>query len=95
MAFTIEFDNASELRLPHSTAASGVKDGPWLLSQAMWANTLQFVPDDGAPLEELLGGRWTLNVLVQLADGGRRYHDLDESFDWHCAPGPDQHVAAR
>jgi hypothetical protein len=53
VAFTIEFDNTSELRLPHSTTASSVKDGPWLLSQAMWANTLQFVPDDGAPLTEL------------------------------------------
>ncbi|MGH8987657.1 MAG: hypothetical protein ACRDXC_03535 [Acidimicrobiales bacterium] len=53
VAFTIEFDNTSELRLPHSTTTSGVKGGPWLLSQAMWANTLQFVPDDGAPREQL------------------------------------------
>ncbi|MGH8996356.1 MAG: winged helix-turn-helix transcriptional regulator [Acidimicrobiales bacterium] len=30
---------------------------------------------------ELLDGRWTLDVLAQLADGGRRYHDLHESLD--------------
>lgn len=53
VAFTIEFDNTSELRLRHSTTTGGVKDGPWLLSQAMWANTLRFVPDDGIELEQL------------------------------------------
>jgi DNA-binding HxlR family transcriptional regulator len=30
---------------------------------------------------DLLDGRWTLDVLAQLADGGRRYHDLHESLD--------------
>lgn len=30
---------------------------------------------------ELLTGRWTLDVLAQLDDGGRRYHDLHESLD--------------
>lgn len=30
---------------------------------------------------ELLDGRWTLDVLAQLGDGGRRYHDLHESLD--------------
>ena len=29
----------------------------------------------------LLGGRWTLAVLAQLADGGRRYQDLDDALD--------------
>jgi DNA-binding HxlR family transcriptional regulator len=32
-------------------------------------------------LIELLAGRWTLSVLEQLADGGRRYQDLDEALD--------------
>jgi len=29
----------------------------------------------------LLDGRWTLSVLAELADGGRRYQDLDVSLD--------------
>jgi DNA-binding HxlR family transcriptional regulator len=30
---------------------------------------------------QLLDGRWTLAVLVELADGGRRYQDLDDALD--------------
>jgi DNA-binding HxlR family transcriptional regulator len=30
---------------------------------------------------EMLGGRWTLGVLAELADGGRRYQDIDEALD--------------
>ena len=30
---------------------------------------------------ELLAGRWTLAVLAQLADGGRRYQDLDDALE--------------
>jgi DNA-binding HxlR family transcriptional regulator len=30
---------------------------------------------------ELLAGRWTLAMLAQLADGGRRYQDLDDALD--------------
>lgn len=30
---------------------------------------------------ELLAGRWTLPALAQLADGGRRYQDLDDALD--------------
>jgi DNA-binding HxlR family transcriptional regulator len=29
---------------------------------------------------QLLGGRWTLEVLAQLGDGGRRYHDLHDAI---------------
>jgi DNA-binding HxlR family transcriptional regulator len=29
----------------------------------------------------LLDGRWTLAVLAKLADGGRRYQDLDDALD--------------
>ena len=34
-----------------------------------------------APLARLLAGRWTLAVLDQLAEGGRRYQDLDDALD--------------
>jgi hypothetical protein len=55
IAFTIEFDNEAEHRLPHRTTRSGVSGhgrGPWLVSQAMWANFMQFV-GDGVPLHEV------------------------------------------
>ncbi len=56
VAFTIEFDNEAEHQLPHRTStgpAAGAGRGPWLVSQAMWANFLQFVEDDGVPLREV------------------------------------------
>ena len=56
IAFTIEFDNEAEHRLPHRTTqggASGPGRGPWLVSQAMWANFMQFVGGDGVPLREI------------------------------------------
>jgi DNA-binding MarR family transcriptional regulator len=56
IAFTIEFDNEAEHRSPHRTslgAASGPGRGPWLVSQAMWANFMQYVGEDGVPLREI------------------------------------------
>ena len=50
VAFTIEFDDAFESRMPHRTArgpAAGSARGPWLVSRAMWANFLRWIPDDG------------------------------------------------
>jgi DNA-binding HxlR family transcriptional regulator len=32
-------------------------------------------------LAQLLAGRWTLAILGQLADGDRRYQDLDDALD--------------
>ena len=32
-------------------------------------------------LAELLAGRWILAILGQLADGGRRYQELDDALD--------------
>jgi DNA-binding MarR family transcriptional regulator len=56
VAFTIEFDNEFEHRMPHRTAtgpAAKSRAGPWLVSQAMWANLMQFVGEDGTPLNDL------------------------------------------
>ena len=56
IAFTIEFDNEAEHRLEHRTtlgAAGGTSRGPWLVSQAMLANLMQFVDGDGVPLHEV------------------------------------------
>jgi hypothetical protein len=48
VAFTIEFDNLAE---EHITAAGA---RPWIASQAMWANHLRFVGDDGIAAGELM-----------------------------------------
>ncbi|HEY1827200.1 MAG TPA: hypothetical protein VGF87_04230 [Acidimicrobiales bacterium] len=43
VAFTIEFDNAAEERMAHSTTQGRVRRGPWLTSQVFWSNALQYV----------------------------------------------------
>ena len=56
VAFTIEFDNESERQLPHRTTwgpAARSGHGPWLVSLAMWANFLRYLPADGTPLRDL------------------------------------------
>ncbi len=56
VAFTIEFDNESERQLPHRTTwgpAGESGRGPWLVSLAMWANFLRFLPPGGVPLRDV------------------------------------------
>jgi hypothetical protein len=57
VAFTIEFDNEFERRLPHRTTvgrqAGAQARGPWLVSLVMWANFMRFVDERGRPLHEL------------------------------------------
>lgn len=57
VAFTIEFDNEAEHRLPHRTTrhgrSAGAADGPWLISMVMWLNCLRFVPEEGVTVREL------------------------------------------
>lgn len=57
VAFTIEFDNESEHRLPHRTARHGSTPGaqnpPWLVSMAMWFNCLRFVDANGVTVRRL------------------------------------------
>jgi DNA-binding MarR family transcriptional regulator len=58
VAFTLEFDNEFEHRMPHRTAADGGSAsarGPWLVSQVMWANVMRLVPAEGLPLRALAG----------------------------------------
>jgi DNA-binding MarR family transcriptional regulator len=58
IAFTIEFDNEAEHRIVHRTTrgpAAASRRGPWLVSQAMWANFVQFVGAEGVPLSEVEG----------------------------------------
>ena len=56
VAFTIEFDNETEHQLPHRTTwgpAAHSGRGPWLVSLAMWADFMQFLPAAGVPLREV------------------------------------------
>jgi len=96
VAFTIEFDNEFEYRSPHRTTwgpAAGSRRGPWLVSQAMWANFMQFVGAAGAPLRELddlaritnLAGleRWGYIVVQPDPADGR---PVPPRRDWIVAP---------
>ncbi len=56
VAFTIEFDNEAEHRLPHRTTdhgASGQAGGAWLVSLVMWENCLRHVTDQPITVGEL------------------------------------------
>jgi len=65
VAFTIEFDNESERQLRHRTTRGPAARslGPWLISEATWANFLQFVPADGVRLREVAA----LGEIINLA----------------------------
>ena len=47
VAFTIEFDNEFEHKMPHRTTKHSSGYGPWLVSMAMYLNCRRFVGDDG------------------------------------------------
>ncbi len=54
VAFTIEFDNEFEHQTPHwTTDHGGSRQGPWLVSLAMYVNCMQFVVEDGVTVAEL------------------------------------------
>src|SRR5271165_5396812 len=57
VAFTIEFDNEFERRMPHRTTTSkpgaGSRSGPWLVSLVMWSNLMRYVSEDGITVAEL------------------------------------------
>ena len=72
VAFTIEFDNEFEHRMPHTTTdhgATGPRGGPWLVSMAMWFNCMQFIDEEPMPVAELLRRARTGTNL----DGMRRW----------------------
>ena len=47
VAYTIEFDNEFEARMPHRTSRGPAGHGPWLVSMAMWSNFLRYLDADG------------------------------------------------
>jgi DNA-binding MarR family transcriptional regulator len=92
VAFTIEFDNEAEHRLPHRTTnhgASGQGDGAWLVSLVMWENCMRFVTDEPITVGELEALARTGTNL----DGMRRWGyitiDGTASKIHKGRPGPD------
>lgn len=56
VAFTIEFDNEFEHRVPHRTTnhgSTGSASSPWLVSMVMWLKFMRFVPVQGITVREL------------------------------------------
>jgi hypothetical protein len=76
VAYTVEFDNQSELALPHhSTDAHAKTDTtnddeshpgtPWLVSYVCWANVLQYVGPDGLTVAALREHARTTHLLLE------------------------------
>ncbi len=56
VAFTIEFDNEAEHRMPHyrvTRGSAGTRDGPWLVSMVMWCNCMRWLGETPLPVHEL------------------------------------------
>jgi hypothetical protein len=53
VAFTIEFDNEFEHRVPHRTTLLGGSSGPWLASMEMWSTCMRFVGEEPIAVNEL------------------------------------------
>lgn len=57
VAFTVEFDNESELQIAHWTTRRGVRPpsrgGVWLTSQVMWSNVMRLVEEEGITVGRL------------------------------------------
>jgi DNA-binding MarR family transcriptional regulator len=79
VAFTIEFDNEFEHRMPHRTTTLSETDegrrsqSLWLVSMAMWCNCLRFVSEDWMPVAEMDRLARTATNL----DGMRRWRYVD------------------
>lgn len=84
VAYTIEFDNEAEQRMPHRTATRGSAPNPWLASLVMWTNCMQFVGDDGLTVRELESLARTATNL----DGMRRWGYITVETSTK-RPGPD------
>jgi DNA-binding MarR family transcriptional regulator len=76
VAYTIEFDNLAELRLPHHTSDHDRverSDAPWLVSYVCWANVLQYVGPGGLTVAALREQARTDRLLLE---GLRRWRYL-------------------
>jgi methyltransferase (TIGR00027 family) len=92
VAFTIEFDNEAEHRIPHRTTSFGSAGGGdtvWLVSLAMWENCMRYVGEEPVTVRELQRLARTGTNL----DGMRRwgYVTIDGTSEkvHKRSPGPD------
>ena len=98
VAFTIEFDNEAEHRIPHRTTNFGAAshgDGAWLVSMVMWENCMRFVTEEPITVGDLLRLARTGTNL----DGMRRwgYVTIDgtaKKIHKGRRPGPDAFLRA-
>ncbi|HEY1322633.1 MAG TPA: SAM-dependent methyltransferase [Streptosporangiaceae bacterium] len=99
VAFTIEFDNEAEHRLPQRTTSHGSRsygegDATWLVSLAMWENCMRHVTGEPITVGDLEARARTGTNL----DGMRRwgYVTIDGTAKkiHHGRPGPDAVLAA-
>jgi len=82
VAFTIEFDNEFEHRMPHRTTRHGwTGGGPWLVSLAMWSNCMRYVGADGVRVGE----------LAELARTGTNLNGMQRWGYITIAPDPADH----
>ncbi len=79
VAYTVEFDNEFEHRMPHRTTISGPSagGGPWLVSMVMWFNCMRHVGEEPIPVRELQQRARTPTNLA----GMHRWRYIDVSAD--------------
>ena len=89
VAYTIEFDNEFEQRVPHITTVGhggrGEWPGPWLTSQAMWTNFIRYIGDKGTPVRDIQAMACLSEPSIK-----SRLHHLEWWRYLTFAPAPDE-----
>jgi len=97
-AYTIEFDNESEHRLPHRTSRHGATTAsgprPWLVSLVMWCNCMKYIGPDGVQFRELEPLARTHTNLPGMQRWGYVTVTPDSTHGDPKRPGPDAMVRA-
>jgi DNA-binding MarR family transcriptional regulator len=97
VAFTIEFDNEFEHRMPHRTTmgghSPGSSQGPWLVSMAMWLNCMRWVSDEWMAVHELERLARTDTNIAGMQRWG--YVDLERDPDDPRAKPPSSDLLVR
>jgi DNA-binding MarR family transcriptional regulator len=99
VAFTIEFDNEGERRMPHWTTKSAGggrtrREGVWLTSMVMYLNCMKFVPEEGIRLGELFDRARTPTNLAGMLRWGYVTLAPDPADTRKKVPEADQIVRA-
>jgi DNA-binding MarR family transcriptional regulator len=96
VAFTIEFDNEADHRMPHyrvTRGASGTRDGPWLVSMVMWFNCMRHVGEESITVGELERRARTRTNLPGMRRWG--YVDVEPDRDDMRAKPPSEALLVR